>query len=252
MEDDKKIIPKKDKKIKKDKKKIKKSSKKRSKKQTIKTVGTTLQTSFKPTESGGRLSETQPFGAGGLGGFLSALGIVPKFQKMGGSTGFALPSGPTNIVETYKQPVAPKLQDKTVTYKEISPEEDQKREDAIFRKLDKGLIKMSKEDLRNHIYQYFGGGTSRDLDYHIQDAILEYKTKKGMLGAIARYANMGFGNINVDQLISFKPSAPVETSESVDLETVNVVTEPAEPAEVGGEDMNALGMPDLGGDEEED
>jgi hypothetical protein len=64
---------------------------------------------------------------------------------------------------------------------------------------------------------------------------------------------MGFGNINVDQLISFKPSAVMETGESVDLETVNVVTEPAEPAEVGGEDMNGLGSPDLGVmDEEED
>lgn len=252
MEDDKKIIPKKDKKIKKDKKKSKKSSKKRSKKQTIKTVGT-QQTSFKPTESGGRLSETQPFGAGGLGGFLSALGIVPKFQKMGGSTGFALPSGPANIVETYKQPVAPKLQDKTITYKEETPEQTLKREEGIFKKLEKGLNKMSKEELRNHIYQYFGGSTSRDLDYIVQDAILEYKTKKGMLGAIARYAADGFGNINVDQLISFKPSAPVETNESVDLETVNVVTEPAEPAEVGGEDMNGLGSPDLGVmDEEED
>lgn len=231
---------------KKDKKDKKKSKKPR--KSTRKPLQTlqTLQP-LKPQEKKD-LGPSQPFGAGGLGGFLSALGIQPKFQQMGGTSGFNYV--PTqSLTKTYKQaPIEPKLKDETITY--IPPEESAKKEAEIFKKLEKGLGKMSKEDLRNHIFQYFGGPSSVDLDYVVQDAILEYKTKKGMLGAIARYAEMGYGNIDINKLINFKPTITVETGENVELESIGPAPASASaPAPVGGEDINELSS--LGFEEEE-
>lgn len=177
-----------------------------------------------PAKIPSALGGTPSFGAGGLGSVLSALGITPKFQGSGGVSGFALPAAST-LSTIYRQPVAPKLEEK-VYVKEIveAPSVTISKEENMLKKLEKAFAGASKEQLRDRIFYYFGGNDSADLDYVIQDEILKANTKRGLLSKLADFASRGFGNINIDEFISFEPFS-----------------------DVGGESASALSVPAFGG-----
>ncbi len=108
-------------------KKGKKKSTKKSKK--VETPNQFVQVQGKG-QAGLAMGQTQPFGAGGFGGFLSSLGIQPKFNQLGGTTGFTIPTQhPIKI-----QQVAPKMEEKYIVGKEYSPEESQKEIDMIYKR----------------------------------------------------------------------------------------------------------------------
>jgi len=158
-----------------------------------------------PAKIPSALGGAPSFGAGGLGSVLSALGITPKFQGSGGVSGFALPAAST-LSTIYRQPVAPKLEEK-VYVKEVAeaPSVTIRKEENMLKKLEKAFAGVTKEQLRDRILYYFGGTDSADLDYVIQDEILKANTKKGLLSKLADFASRGFGNINIDEFLSFKP-----------------------------------------------
>lgn len=237
----------KDKKAKKEKKPKKKSSKK---------IKESMPSQFVQTQGKGTagfsMGQTQPFGGGGLSGVLSALGIQPKFNQLGGTTGFSVPTAqPIRL-----QQVAPKMEEKTIVPKvrEISPEEDIRNETTIYKRLERAFRRQNKEEVRDHIFKYFGGEASTDLDYIVQDEILKYKTKKGMLDALARYSNMGYGNIDIDDIINFDPNEeeeheePLSVGTSNDLSTVNVEVAPSttQSSVTGGENPSELGSVGFG------
>ena len=149
------------------------------------------------------------FGAGGLPAFLEALGVKGKFQSLGGTSGFA-PQQPLNAPIPRPQYAEPKLPERTIEPKparEESPAETAAQEGSIFKRLERANRGIAKEDLARKVNQYFG---DEGLDYVIKDEILKNRTKTGILRKMAEYAQMGYGNIDIDEFIDFNPETDLE------------------------------------------
>lgn len=257
--DDKKETKKKVKKGGKDKKE--KGKKKVTKKKRVKTIKETAPSQFVQKQDKGTLGssmgQTQPFGAGGLGGLLSALGIQPKFNQLGATTGFSLPtSTPIRL-----QQVAPKMEEKYIVEKPLPDitEKVMEQESTLYKQLDRGFKGQSKEEVRDHIYKFFGGDASVDMDYIIQDFLTSLPTKKAMLENVAGYMVDRRGGLfpsMINNFISFNPNEEEEEDEGLSVgteapslmsETVNVEVVDS----VAGESPSALNSVGFVEEEEE-
>ena len=149
--------------------------------------------------------QKDPFGAGGLPGFLEALGVKGKFQSMGGSTGFSQLQ-PQNTPVGRPQYAAPKLEDKTIIKEEvakiISPQQSIETIDSYLKKLERSSQALNKDQLVEKVNAYFG---DEGLDYIVKDEILQNKTKRGILRNIADFIERGYGNIDLNDFMSFNP-----------------------------------------------
>jgi hypothetical protein len=188
----------------------------------------------KAPSAGGVLGGSKDlFGAGGLPSFLEALGVKGKFQSLGGTSGFA-PQQPLNAPIARPQYAEPKLQERTIVKEptvEISPQETMVSEEKLLKKLERANASISKEDLIQKVDAYFG---NEGLDYVIKDEILQFKTKKGILRKMAQYAEMGYGNIDIDEFNNF--TLFIEDIEDAFSKGSTV------PVQVGGEGTSVLGQ----------
>lgn len=253
----------KDKKTKKEKKPKKKSTKK---------IKESMPSQFVQTQGKGTagfsMGQTQPFGGGGLSGVLSALGIQPKFNQLGGTTGFSNLGVP--IIR--QQQVAPKMEEKYIVKKELPKNEieelnryvesgqnlkDIQDEQNLYKRLDRAFKRQSKEEVRDHIYKFFGGNASVDMDYVTQDFLINLPTKKAMLEQVAAYMMDRRGGLfpsMIDNFISFNPNEieeeeePLSVGTSNDWSTVNVEVAPSttQSSVTGGENPSELGSVGFG------